>query len=87
MYSILFINLFIFYRLYYLYRTRKYCGQFPKKNKYFIGAGLSVILSIVLFLFVGDYMVIPGFIFVLVFTWLERKTVKKTSKKGRKSNE
>lgn len=87
MYSILFINLFIFYRLYYLYSVRKNCGQFPKKNKYLIGAGLSVILSVMLFLFVGDYMVIPGFIFVLVFAWLERKTAKKTSKKGRKSNE
>lgn len=77
MYSILFINLFIFYRLYYLYRTRKDCGQFPKKNKYFIGAGLSVILSALLFLLIGDYLVIPGFISVLVFIVIEKRTMKK----------
>lgn len=80
MYSILFINLFIFYRLYYLYRTRKDCGQFPKKNKYFIGAGLSVILSVLLFLLIGDYLVIPGFISVLVFIVIEKRTVKKSRK-------
>lgn len=80
MYSILFINLFIFYRLYYLYRTRKDCGQFPKKNKYFIGAGLSVILSILLFLLIGDYLVIPGFISVLVFIVIEKRTMKKLRK-------
>ncbi len=80
MYSILFINLFIFYRLYYLYRTRKDCGQFPKKNKYFIGAGLSVILSALLFLLIGDYLVIPGFISVLVFIVIEKRTVKKSRK-------
>ncbi len=80
MYSILFINLFIFYRLYYLYRTRKDCGQFPKKNKYFIGAGLSVILSVMLFLLIGDYLVIPGFISVLVFIVIEKRTMKKSRK-------
>ena len=80
MYSILFINLFIFYRLYYLYRTRKDCGQFPKKNKYFIGAGLSVILSALLFLLIGDYLVIPGFISVLVCIVIEKRTVKKSRK-------
>ena len=80
MYSILFINLFIFYRLYYLYRTRKDCGQFPKKNKYFIGAGLSVILSALLFLLIGDFLVIPGFISVLVFIVIEKRTVKKSRK-------
>ena len=80
MYSILFINLFIFYRLYYLYRTRKDCGQFPKKTKYFIGAGLSVILSALLFLLIGDYLVIPGFISVLVFIVIEKRTVKKSRK-------
>ena len=80
MYSILFINLFIFYRLYYLYRTRKDCGQFPKKNKYFIGAGLSVILSALLFLLIGDYLVIPGFISDLVFIVIEKRTVKKSRK-------
>lgn len=80
MYSILFINLFIFYRLYYLYRTRKDCGQFPKKNKYFIGAGLSVILSALLFLLIGDYLVIPGLISVLVFIVIEKRTVKKSRK-------
>lgn len=80
MYSILFIDLFIFYRLYYLYRTRKDCGQFPKKNKYFIGAGLSVILSALLFLLIGDYLVIPGFISVLVFIVIEKRTVKKSRK-------
>lgn len=80
MYSILFINLFIFYRLYYLYRTRKDCGQFPKKNKYFIGSGLSVILSVLIFLLIGDYLVIPGFISVLVFIVIEKRTVKKSRK-------
>lgn len=80
MYSILFINLFIFYRLYYLYRTRKDCGQFPKKNKYLIGAGLSVILSVLLFLLIGDYLVIPGFISVLVFIVIEKRTMKKLRK-------
>lgn len=80
MYSILFINLFIFYRLYYLYSVRKNCGQFPKKNKYLIGAGLSVILSILLFLLIGDYLVIPGFISVLVFIVIEKRTMKKSRK-------
>lgn len=80
MYSILFINLFIFYRLYYLYSVRKNCGQFPKKNKYLIGAGLSVILSVLLFLLIGDYLVIPGFISVLVFIVIEKRTVKKSRK-------
>ena len=80
MYSILFINLFIFYRLYYLYSVRKNCGQFPKKNKYLIGAGLSVILSVLLFLVIGDYLVIPGFISVLVFIVIEKRTMKKLRK-------
>ena len=80
MYSILFINLFIFYRLYYLYSVRKNCGQFPKKNKYLIGAGLSVILSVLLFLLIGDYLVIPGFISVLVFIVIEKRTFKKSRK-------
>ncbi|OUP77081.1 hypothetical protein B5F08_09565 [Anaeromassilibacillus sp. An172] len=80
MYSILFINLFIFYRLYYLYSVRKNCGQFPKKNKYLIGAGLSVILSVLLFLLIGDYLVIPGFISVLVFIVIEKRTMKKSRK-------
>ncbi len=80
MYSILFINLFIFYRLYYLYSVRKNCGQFPKKNKYLIGAGLSVILSVLLFLLIGDYLVIPGFISVLVFIVIEKRTMKKLRK-------
>lgn len=80
MYSILFINLFIFYRLYYLYSVRKNCGQFPKKNKYLIGAGLSVILSVLLFLVIGDYLVIPGFISVLVFIVIEKRTMKKSRK-------
>lgn len=80
MYSILFINLFIFYRLYYLYSVRKNCGQLPKKNKYLIGAGLSVILSVLLFLLIGDYLVIPGFISVLVFIVIEKRTVKKSRK-------
>lgn len=80
MYSILFINLFIFYRLYYLYSVRKNCGQFPKKNKYLIGAGLSVILSVLLFLLIGDYLVIPGFISVLVFIVIEKRTVRKSRK-------
>lgn len=80
MYSILFINLFIFYRLYYLYSVRKNCAQFPKKNKYLIGAGLSVILSVLLFLLIGDYLVIPGFISVLVFIVIEKRTMKKSRK-------
>ena len=80
MYSILFINLFIFYRLYYLYSVRKNCGQFPKKNKYLIGAGLSVILSVLFFLLIGDYLVIPGFISVLVFIVIEKRTMKKSRK-------
>ena len=80
MYSILFINLFVFYRIYYLYSVRKNCGQFPKKNKYLIGAGLSVILSVLLFLLIGDYLVIPGFISVLVFIVIEKRTVKKSRK-------
>ena len=80
MYSILFINLFIFYRLYYLYSVKINCGQFPKKNKYLIGAGLSVILSVLLFLLIGDYLVIPGFISVLVFIVIEKRTVKKSRK-------
>ena len=80
MYSILFINLFIFYRLYYLYSVRKNCGQFPKKNKYLIGAGLSVMLSVLLFLLIGDYLVIPGFISVLVFIVIEKRTMKKSRK-------
>lgn len=80
MHSILFINLFIFYRLYYLYSVRKNCGQFPKKNKYLIGAGLSVILSVLLFLLIGDYLVIPGFISVLVFIVIEKRTMKKSRK-------
>lgn len=80
MYSILFINLFIFYRLYYLYSVKKNCGQFPKKNKYLIGAGLSVILSVLLFLLIGDYLVIPGFISVLVFIVIEKRTMKKSRK-------
>lgn len=84
MYSILFINLFIFYRLYYLYSVRKNCGQFPKKNKYLIGAGLSVILSVLLFLLIGDYLVIPGFISVLVFIVIEKRTVKNIQERKEK---
>lgn len=84
MYSILFINLFMFYHLYYIYRTRKDCGQSPKKNKYFMGAGLSLILSVLLYLLIGDYLVIPGFISVLVFAWLERRIVKKSKNQERK---
>lgn len=80
MYSILFINLFVFYRIYYLYSVRKNCGQSPKKNKYLIGAGLSVILSVLLFLLIGDYLVIPGFISVLVFIVIEKRTFKKSRK-------
>ena len=80
MYSILFINLFVFYRLYYLYSVRKNCGQSPKKNKYVIGAGLSLISSVLLFLLIGDYLVIPGFISVLVFIVIEKRTVKKSRK-------
>ena len=80
MYSILFINLFVFYRLYYLYSVRKNCGQSPNKKLYFTGAGLSLISSVLLFLLIGDYLVIPGFISVLVFIVIEKRTFKKSRK-------
>lgn len=84
MYSILFINLFIFYRLYYIYRIKKNCGQPTKKNKYLIGAGLSLFLSVLLFLLIGDYLVIPGFISILGFVWFEKRIVKKSKIQERK---
>lgn len=87
MYSILFINMFVFFRLYYIYQARKHCGSTPQKNKYFIGAGLSVVLSVLLFLLIGDYLVIPGITAVLVFAFIERKILKKAMKEeGRKQN-